>query len=405
VRWTCALIFMRAARIALVTAFLARAAAPDAAVVAVAAAPHRALAHKRHPHVSAAELAAGWCGDVREPEVAAPPRPPRRGACRSRIDVALNCSERYVTALSCGELGFLFSRAEVVDTDVERPQRHYRQLYRSSRSGLDGPWSAARDVFGDPEPVYAVGENTAYVCEGSEVVAYGGLGSKNATLLGVAGIWRGAAPAAARLAWGPFRRAISADARESGCREALHVSGVPEHQCLFDGKLSVAALSETDYRLYARANRCARGGRGAQVASSADGGETWGAFSPLDLAGLGAPRSNTNVYFVAASAVPAAFFERAGLRDVGPWVFACFPAVLNGTDGGVFCAPSADGVSFATPRRVVASAVRHSWRTSDHAVDLDAVSASGKVELWVHEGVSVPRDARDELCSTQPRVK
>ena len=118
-----------------------------------------------------------------------------------------------------------------------------------------------------------------------------------------------------------------------------------------------------------------------QIASSTDGGYTWGTFS-TDLTFGGYPLApSDSVYFFAVRALqpPPTLLDvpagrsielkettgAAGAASGGSSVLmALFPGVIDGS-GGVYCSMSLNGRRWTRPRRVLASQVEHTVRTRE----------------------------------------
>ena len=112
-------------------------------------------------------------------------------------------------------------------------------------------------------------------------------------------------------------------------------------RCEYDGKLSVAAVNASHFRVYARANMNTHGGRHVVTAlCSHHATHACGPFALIQVEGY-ALRGHNNIYFFCVEVVDGRFVGYAPVVDEG--------------EAYIGLATSADGVSFSKFARVTAS--------------------------------------------------
>ena len=243
----------------------------------------------------------------------------------TRVSIGeVDCTERYVSILSCGTYTYMFSRVE----HYPHPSRHdpepeplYRWVVRAKQA--DGEFGEA--VAAAPPNIQSMAVNAALQCVRGQLVALGGENRVSRTV---------ANATALPLQWSSPEVAFTGDKAQTGCVEAR-----ARDSCEYDGKLSSVRLRGRTL-VFTRSNLNSTGGRHVQVTRSTDGARGWSRFEQIRLAGY-ATRAHNNIYFWTARSV-------GGGKGVGRLLLATFPAVIEGK-GGVYASVSHDGVSGPEP--------------------------------------------------------
>mgnify|MGYP007078096115 CR=1 FL=1 len=288
---------------------------------------------------------------------------------RSLELVDMDCTEKYSELVTCGGQTMLFSRIEHYDTGSSsnrEPQPHSQIVVRRLRSHAHMGRLRSRAHMGQPvfshsqlamaeDKPYVMAGNTGFMCEGTDLLAFGGgNGGSGVAMVRTQIPDSAAAMRSAPFLWSAPERKWSGKTAESGCVEER-----PYHYCEFDSKLSVARLGSR-LLVFSRANHFERGGRHVQVTfiDTADAIPIWSRFRQLRIDGVRILPEN-NIYYMAVRTV------HAGTCTI---LLGTFPAAID-HQGGVYASVSANGIRWSRPARIMRSQLHAEWRTADHPVD------------------------------------
>lgn len=257
------------------------------------------------------------------------------------------CSERYVSEVSCGNQSFVFTRRNLGDS------REFDTVVRTARRAQPSRGGAADDRFAYSRPQQGLAKgllmshNAVVVCEGGQLVAYGGMAHPPKHLghlpeagedwLGDdVGITRSVAVPVLPLRWSPPQLVVSGSKKGTGCMHVLNGPG----DCEYDGKVSAVRFGGR-LLLFTRSNLHGSGGaRHVQVTCSTDGVSGWSRFRQVSIAGVTTGASANNIYFFSV--------QRVTWRDDDA-LLAAFPAVLDKLGSGIFLSMSRDGTNWSRP--------------------------------------------------------
>lgn len=259
------------------------------------------------------------------------------------------CNERYIQRLRCGRKDFVFSRADFATKDKVTSRQIVRVVGENVTTLAEFPSGGA--------------ENAAWTCENGSLGVYAGVGYGKKRH---AGIFH-----SNNLK--EWRMVASANKSSSQCREKVsYMQKKYPERCAFDGKLAVALGGKF---VYARENKCLRGGRSLQVLVN-------DSFRSLEIDGVDPLRADNNVYYIVVTA----------FRDE---LFGVLPGVVQG-EAGVFLTNSHDGIRWSRPELLVRSQILRAWRTPDHVVDDLRVTNQGLLRFTVQHNAGVPVNREEE---------
>jgi hypothetical protein len=268
--------------------------------------------------------------------------------------------ERYVNIVHCGNVSLLVTRLQ--------PDLREMEWITVARQWHDD--SAGRAARLLPS-AFHMSHNAALVCVNDTLHAFGGQYRNYSSGRGATarGIFHAAASALVRpgesLQWGP--KSLQLEGYHAGCVERrTKFAGF----CEFDGQFS-AVYFNGRFMLFGRANLAASGGaRHVQMASAPDSLSSWSRFQLVQLPGVKAGRSDSNIYF----------FKVQVVQDQP---LALFPAVFGtGNTAGIYASTSVDGIEWTRPQRLM-SAKAACARTRVHPVHLEGN------QLYVFDNIDI----------------
>lgn len=248
-------------------------------------------------------------------------------AARSGFDIG----ERYIDIQSCGNFSLLVSRLQ--------PNLREFEWITTARAWHDGYAGRATRLL--PRS-WHMSHNAAMVCANNTLHVFGGQ-YRNYTVgkgENARGIFHASAsdtPAAGGAPqWSP--PSLQLEGFHRGCTERRSKFA---GYCEFDGQLSVVFYNG-HFLLYARANMAAGGGaRHVQMTSAPSDLSSWSRFRIVQLVGVKAGRTDSNIYFF-------------NVQVVDGRLLALFPAVFPPSgSAGIYASSSTDGVEWSRPQRLL----------------------------------------------------
>lgn len=282
--------------------------------------------------------------------------------------------ERYVDIVRCGSVSLLITRLQ--------PNLRIMEWVTIAR-----PWHNGR--AGAPARLlprtWHLAHNAATVCVNDTLHVFGGqyrnyTVSRGATARGVFHASASAMLApGSKLSWAG--KALQFEGWHAGCTERRAKF---KPYCEFDGQFSAVYFKERFY-LFGRANlHPVTGARHVQVTSAPADLSSWAPFKLVQLPGIDAGRSDSNVYYF-------------NVQVYRGRLLGLFPAVLPATgSSGIYATWSNNGVDWTRPQRLLhAAAFCH--RTRVHPSRL----VGDKLYVLNNIDVSEPQDIRSGHTHTR----
>ena len=294
----------------------------------------------------------------------------------------LGFGERYVNLVHCGNFSLLISRLQ--------PNLREFEWITIARPWINGRAGGAARLL--PRS-WHLSHNAATVCVNDTLHVFGGQYRNYSHGRGehARGVFHASAEATlqpgAVLHWGS--KSLQLEGYHSGCVERRSKFA---GYCEFDGQFS-AVYFRGRFLLYARANMAPSGGaRHVQVASAPADLSAWSPFRTVQLPGVKAGRTDSNIYFF-------------NVQVWGDQLLALFPAVFPAAgSAGIYASTSTDGVAWTTPQRLMQTAAACS-RTRVHPIRLvdDQLYLLNNVDI--SEPADIPAGHSHVRGATRPYIR